>query len=71
MEKGEQYAIVLHITTPDAIYPMAIEYEPEDSNTEVDLSDGKGYVSSSGSKWVDANTIEECNLCIKAFSNAR
>ncbi len=71
VEKGEQYAIVLHITTPDAIYPMAIEYEPEDSNTEVDLSDGKGYVSSSGSKWVDANTIEECNLCIKAFSNAR
>lgn len=71
VEEGEQYAIVLHITTPDAIYPMAIEYEPEDSDTEVDLSDGRGYVSSSGSKWVDANTIEECNLCIKAFSNAR
>lgn len=71
VEEGEQYAIVLHITTPDAIYPMAIEYEPEDSDTEVDLTDGKGYVSSSGSKWVDANTIEECNLCIKAFSNAR
>ncbi|MGN0353389.1 MAG: lectin like domain-containing protein [Roseburia sp.] len=71
VEKGERYAIVLHITTPDAIYPMAIEYVPEDSDTEIDLSDGEGYISSSGSKWVDANTIEECNLCIKAFSKKR
>lgn len=71
VEKGERYAIVLHITTPDAVYPMAIEYMPEDSDTEIDLSDGEGYISSSGSKWVDANTIEECNLCIKAFSKER
>ncbi len=71
VEKGERYAIVLRITTPDAIYPMAIEYVPEDSSAEVDLTDGEGYVSANGTKWVDANTIEECNLCIKAFSSSR
>lgn len=71
VDKGERYAIVLHITTPDAVYPMAIEYVPEDSDMEIDLSDGEGYISSGGTKWVDANTIEECNLCIKAFSNSR
>lgn len=71
VEPGEQYAIVLHIITPNSVHPMAIEYVADDVTKDVVLDDGESYISANGTNWVSADTVEECNLCIKAFSNNR
>ncbi len=71
VEAGERYAVCLRIKTPNAVHPLAIEYAADKTTASVDLTDGEGYISASGSKWVDVNTIQKCNLCIKAFSNNR
>lgn len=69
VEAGERYAIVLHIITPNSVHPMAIEYAADEATADVILDDGESYISSNGSKWAAVDTVEECNLCIKAFSN--
>lgn len=68
VDAGERFAIVLHIITPNSVHPMAIEYEADEATKNVILDDGEGYISANGANWVDAKTVEECNLCIKAFS---
>lgn len=68
VEAGERFAIVLHIITPNSVHPMAIEYEADEATKNVILDDGEGYISANGANWANAKTVEECNLCIKAFS---
>lgn len=69
LEAGERYAVVLHIITPNSVHPMAIEYAADQATKDVILDDGESYISANGSKWESVDTVEECNLCIKAFSN--
>lgn len=69
LEPGERYAIVLHIITPNAIRPMAIEYAADEATKNVILDDGESYISANGANWKSADSVERCNLCIKAFSN--
>lgn len=69
LKAGERFAIVLHIITPDSVHPMAIEYAADEVTENVILDDGESYISSNGKNWTSADTVEECNLCIKAFSN--
>ncbi len=69
LEAGERYAVVLYIITPGSVHPMAIEYAADEATADVVLSDGESYISANGSNWVSVNTVEECNLCIKAFTN--
>lgn len=69
LEPGERYAIVLHIITPESVHPMAIEYAADSATKNVILNDGESYISANGNKWESVNYVEECNLCIKAFSN--
>ena len=68
LEAGERYAVVLHITTPNSVHPMAIEYVADEMTQSVDLSDGESYISANGRKWSSVDETQECNLCIKAFS---
>lgn len=69
VEPGERYAVVLYIITPNSVHPMAIEYAADEETKHVILDDGESYISSNGYKWVSIDTVEEANLCIKAFSN--
>lgn len=71
LDPGERYAIVLHIITPGSVHPMAIEYAADEATEDVILDDGESYISTNGSKWESVESVEECNLCIKAFSNNR
>lgn len=71
IDAGERYAIVLHIITPGAVHPLAIEFAADEATENVVLDDGEGYISSNGSNWVSADTVQTCNLCIKGFSNNR
>lgn len=72
VEKGERYAIVLYINTPGSSHPMAIEYDSKEKYLDtVDLDDGEGYISYDGVAFVNVKEKQDCNLCIKAFSNNR
>ena len=68
--EGERYAVVLHINTPESTHPMAIEYDSGESYLkDVDLDDGEGYISYDGAAFINVKEKQDCNLCIKAFSN--
>lgn len=72
VEKGERYAVVVYVNTPGATHPMAIEYDSGDKFLDkVDLDDGEGYISYSGAKFTNVKEKQNCNLCIKAFTNNR
>ena len=70
LEKGQRFALIVHITTEDASYPIAVEYAQDGEYGEfVKLEDGEGYISDRGSLWSD--TEEDCgsNVCLKAYVN--
>ena len=67
MNKGEKFAIVLMIKTPDSVHPMAIEYKADESTRNVDLSDGEGYISTNGKNWENVEETQSANLCIKSI----
>ena len=65
---GQKFAVVVWLSTPNAVRPMAIEYAADALTQEADLTDGEGYISTKGRKWVSAEEATECNLCIKAYT---
>jgi len=71
IDAGEKYAVILHIITPDAVHPLAIEYVADKATANVVTSDGEGYISTNGNDWEDVKDVIDCNLCIKAFSRNR
>lgn len=67
---GQRYAIVVYLYTPGATHPLAIEYDTGDKSLDnIDLEDGEGYISYSGSKFINVKEKQDCNLCIKAFTD--
>jgi len=71
VNKGEKFAIVLMIKTPDSVHPMAIEYKADESTRNVDLFDGEGYISTNGKNWENVEETQSANLCIKAYAKER
>ena len=69
---GEKYAVVVYVYTPGATHPMAIEYDSGDKFLDnIILDDGEGYISYSGKQFINVKDKQDCNLCIKAFTNNR
>ncbi len=71
LEDNEKFAVVVYINTPDSIHPIAIEYDADERTKEFDITDGEGYISLYGNKWVNTEENQMCNLCLKAFTNSR
>ena len=72
VKAGQKYAVVIYIYTPGSTHPMAIEYDSGDKFLDtVILNDGEGYISYSGTKFINVKEKQDCNLCIKAFTNDR
>ncbi|MCR5389002.1 MAG: cell surface protein [Lachnospiraceae bacterium] len=69
VQAGESFAIILHIVTPNADYPMAVEYASEDLKDSVVLYDGEGYISLNGKVWDSVETKSNSNLCLKAYTD--
>lgn len=65
---GKKFAVVVWLSTPNAVRPMAIEYAADALTQEADLTDGEGYISAQGRKWAAAEETSKCNLCIKAYT---
>lgn len=71
VEQGERFAVMIYITTPGAVYPMAVEYAADELTKNVDISDGEGYISIRGSQWNRVEEQAQSNLCIKAYSSLK
>ena len=71
LEPGEKFWVAVKIRTPGAVHPVAIEYQVSENGGKVDLTDGEGYLSSDGKQWVRAESSQQCNLCLKAYTAER
>lgn len=67
--KGENFAIVVYINTPDTLRPLAVEYANDEITAAVDITDGKGFISNNGLDWESVEDVAKANLCIKAYAN--
>lgn len=71
LEAGERFGVMVKITTPGVVHPIAIEHDAGDGKCRVDLGDGEGYISPDGTAWERLETGYNCNLCLKAYSSDR
>lgn len=69
VDAGEQYAVVLYLKTPGTDKPLAIEYVADEFTSTVDITDGKGYISASGSRWESVEETQDSNICLKVYSD--
>lgn len=71
LNEKERFFVIIRLTTPDAVHPIAVEYDAGDGKCRVDLDDGEGYISPDGETWTRAETEQGCNVCLKAYSRGR
>lgn len=71
LKKGEQFAIIMYISTPNSTRPVAVELVTDSKSAAVDLSDGIGYISYTGTYWDNVEEKYECNLCLKGFTKSK
>ena len=65
---GTTFAVIVKITTADAGYPVAAEYQADENTASLDISDGQGYVSQYGYSWTRTEDVYGCNVCLKAYT---
>ena len=72
LNEGERFAVAVHIRTPGAVHPVAIEYQSSEStfSAQVDISDGEGYISADGRNWSGTEEAQNSNVCLKAYTSA-
>jgi len=68
VQAGEKFAVIVKLTTPDSVHPVAIEYRAGASTSSVILDDGEGYISLMGRSWEHIEESKACNLCLKAYT---
>lgn len=71
LSEGEKFAVIVRITTPGSVHPVAIEYNSPDKDISADLSDGEGYISFRGTSWERVEEKQKCNVCLKAYTRRR
>lgn len=68
---GKKFAVIVSISTPGSVHPVAIEYNSPDKKLRVDLSDGEGYISFRGTSWERVEDEQKCNVCLKAYTRKK
>ena len=69
LEANQRFGVMIRLVTPDAIHPIAIEYDAGDGKCRIDLGDGEGYISPDGVGWERVEEKQNCNLCLKAYTS--
>lgn len=69
LKDNSRFAVMVYIKTPGSERPIAIEYNADIRTAKVDISDGEGYISLYGEAWHSAEETQDCNICLKAFTN--
>lgn len=65
---GERFGVMVKLTTPGAVHPIAIEYDAGDGKCRIDLTDGEGYLSPDGVRWERTEETQGSNVCLKAYT---
>lgn len=68
LKKGQKYAVIVKIHTPDATQPVAIEYERDLRTSTFTVGHGEGYISLHGIDWTRTEKKQKSNVCLKAFT---
>lgn len=69
LQAGRKFAVVVHLTTEYAGYPIAVEYAKDTGTEAVNILDGESYISDRGSIWSRAEEDCASNVCLKAYVN--
>ena len=69
VRKGERFAVIVEICSPETVEPVAIEYRTGERTRNVDISDGEGYISFDGEQWQRTETEQDCNVCLKVYGD--
>lgn len=69
LEDNTKFAVIVKIKTPGEDRPVAIEYDVDERTENFDITDGEGYISLYGEIWHSTEETENCNVCLKAFTN--
>ena len=69
VEEGERFAVIIRLSTPDAVHPIAVEYDAGDGKCRADLTDGEGYISSDNRHWERVEEEQNSNLCLKVYAD--
>lgn len=68
LREGERFALLVHINTPDAKNPVAVEYRGDPDAKNV-TTDGKyGFISRDGKDWDHTEEKYGSNVCLKAYT---
>lgn len=70
VEAGKKFAVIVKITTPGSVHPVAVEYKSDEATQNVDLTDGEGYISMYGTEWSNVETEQGCNVCMKVYTDS-
>jgi len=63
------YSVVIKITTPNSLYPVAAEFMKDEAwLNNVNTDDGQGYMSYDGNTWDRTEIALDANVCLKAFT---
>lgn len=66
---NKKYAVIVKVSKKEGNKGNLIPLEIENDNiTEIDLTDGEGFISESGQNWQSAEK-QGCNICLKAYTN--
>lgn len=83
LSKGDVFKITVKLTTPDSLFPIAIESRRSDYSIKVSASLGQSFISPDGINWYDMAkdtsvvkfyedmtkvTLSKTNVCLKAYT---
>lgn len=72
IEVEGDYAVIVKVTTPDSLFPVAAEFYKDVTwldEDSVDISDGRGFMSYDGMLWESTEEILQSNVSLKAFTS--
>ncbi|NLO77535.1 MAG: PGF-pre-PGF domain-containing protein [Methanomicrobiales archaeon] len=68
--QGEMFSVVIKISSPNDVYPLAVEKPIPNYSSNATASAGESYVSGDGEVWEDLTiAFPNTNVCIKAFTH--
>jgi len=71
LKRGQEYAVMVYVTTPNSTKPIAVEFVNDERTSTVTLEDGTGFISLKGNSWESVEETKECNVCLKAYTSNR
>lgn len=68
LEAGEDFAVIVKITTLGSDNPVAVEYQADAYTQGVTLDGKNGYLSQDGTRWEHTEERYGTNVCLKAYT---